>query len=189
MSPEHCRLGGQQVPPQQCEPAGQQLSPHVTGRLQQLSPAQPLAGGVHGESPHRVTLSAQTPLKQLLEQQSLSCVQAPPLTLPQLWFGQQIVPAGQMAQIWALWPQALLAVPAKHKPGLPDPFSQQPFGAPVWAQKAATHWHSWLAQWPWTRQIAQPAPFLPHAPSSVPGWHWKLLSQQPAQQGAPPTPT
>jgi hypothetical protein len=54
-------------------------------------------------------------------------------------------------------------------------------------QKAASHWHCWLAQWPWKKQIAQASPFLPHAPSSVPGWHWEFSSQQPAQQ-APPGP-
>jgi hypothetical protein len=78
-----------------------------------------------------VTLSAQTPVKQLPEQQSLSCAQATPLSLPQLWFAQQTVPAGQIAQIPALWPHWLLAVPAKHKPGWPGPFSQHPFGEPV----------------------------------------------------------
>jgi hypothetical protein len=97
------------------------------------------------------------------------------------------VPAGQLTQIWALWPQLLLAVPAKHKPGWPGPFSQQPLGEPTWAQNAASHWHCWLAQWPWKRQSAQLSPFLPHAPTLVPDWHWKFSSQQPAQQ-APPGP-
>jgi hypothetical protein len=72
------------------------VSPQAAGLLQQLPPAQPLAGGLHGLPRHWVTLSAQTPVKQLLEQHSLSWVQVPPLALPQLWFAQQIVPAGQL---------------------------------------------------------------------------------------------
>jgi hypothetical protein len=60
------------------------VSPQAAGLLQQLPPAQPLAGGLQGLPWHCVTLSAQTPVKQLLEQQSLSCVQAAPLSLPQL---------------------------------------------------------------------------------------------------------
>jgi hypothetical protein len=62
----------------------QQVSPHAAGLLQQLPPAHPLAGGVHGLPWHCVTVSAQTPVKQLPEQQSLSCVQALPLSVPQL---------------------------------------------------------------------------------------------------------
>jgi hypothetical protein len=99
VSPEHSRPAGQQVPPQQWEPAGQQLLPQVNDWLQQLSPAQPLAGGLHGVSPHRVTGAAQTPLKQLPPQQSPSCVQAPPFSLPQFPFGQQVVPGGQLSAL------------------------------------------------------------------------------------------
>lgn len=175
--------------PQQCPADGSQhVKPQAAGLLQQESPAHPLAGGLHGVSPHCVTLSAQTPVKQLPEQQSLSCAQAPPLTLPQPWSGQQTASAAHWAQTPAPWPQALWAVPAKQRPGWPGPFSQQPFGTPTWAQKAASHWHCWLAQWPWKRQIAQESPFLPQAPSPVPGWHWEVSSQQPAQQAPPGAP-
>jgi hypothetical protein len=131
--PQHTASAAQHVSPQHLPAdAAQQVSPQLnTAWAQQVSPAHPLAGGWHGVPPQWSTGSAQTPLKQLLEQQSLSCAQAAPLSLPQLWFGQQCVPAEQTAQIWALWPQALLAVPAKHKPGWPGPFSQHPFGEPV----------------------------------------------------------
>ena len=66
----------QQESPQQGR--SQQTSPHVwsAAPVQQVSPPQPLAGGSQTVDPHWVTRSAQTPLKQLPEQQSLSWPQA-----------------------------------------------------------------------------------------------------------------
>ena len=98
MSPEHSRPAGQHVPPQHESPASQQVSPqHLpadvsqqvspqvsVASVQQVSPAQPLAGGLHGVVPHSLTRAEQTPLKQLPEQQSRFRVQLPPLFLPQL---------------------------------------------------------------------------------------------------------
>jgi hypothetical protein len=116
VSPQQWEPAGQQVLPQQTASAAQQLvpqhlaaaasqqvSPQVNGLLQQLAPAHPLAGGWHGVSPQWATGMEQTPLKQLLEQQSLSCVQACPLALAvQCWhwplWTLQVWPVGQKPQ-------------------------------------------------------------------------------------------
>ena len=88
----------QQATPQQC-PAeeSQQVSPQVSGLLQHVSPAHPLAGGSHWVLPHWLTVSAQTRLKQLPEQQSPSSAQPSPSSLAaqRSLPGQQTVPAGQ----------------------------------------------------------------------------------------------
>jgi hypothetical protein len=126
VSPAQSRSVGQQVSPQQWEPVGQQVppqqtavaaqqtslqhlpadgsqqvSPQVNDRLQQLSPAHPFAGGWHAVSPQWVTGVEQTALKQLVEQQSLSCVHSCPLALARqgvhwpLW-ALQVWPVGQV---------------------------------------------------------------------------------------------
>jgi hypothetical protein len=144
-------------------------------------------------------------LKQLAEQQSLSCVQACSLAFAH-WLpsAQHTVPAGQLPALHWHCPWALQLVPAgqmrhctppvapqkrgspvMHCPGWPGPCSQQPSG-----QEIASQTQRPLTQWlppSSVRHDWQTAPLMPHTPLAVPGWQKSFASQQPAQQ-APPGP-
>jgi hypothetical protein len=112
-SPQHALSASQQVSSQQWLPTSQQLfwqqmlfvsqqfpsQLWVCDPVQQMVPPQPLASPPQETPPHSETMLAQTRLKQLSEQQSLSWVQVPPLPLAQLWSAQHSVPAGQVPQL------------------------------------------------------------------------------------------
>jgi hypothetical protein len=173
---------GQQVSPQQAW--SQQISsaqqgwsqqtpplpaqPNASSKQQAL-PAQPLADGEQNSVPQAVTRSAQTPLKQLPTQHSLSREQELPFGLSSLWqtWLQQVVPVGHFWHSSPPVPHLSLVVPPKQSPGLPGPSLQQPSGIPSSAQKVASHW-----QWPLTHRPAKQKPQLPPQPSGPHGpWH------------------
>jgi hypothetical protein len=141
----------QQTPLQQLSKPGQQESPQhgwsqhsspQQWKSQQVSPQQPLAaGGSQTVAPHWVTGSAQTPSKQLPEQQSLSALHPQPSTVAHRW-------PQQTMQVVPNCPQSTHASPPEPQcwsppsPGWQEPVSSQQPPPQVSALQAQT----WLTQ-------------------------------------------
>jgi hypothetical protein len=132
--------------------------PKAAGPLQQESSAQPLAGGLHVESPHCVTRSAQRLLKQLPEQQSMDWQQTRPFGSPQRWSAQHCWPAGQLFAVQVHCPLAVQDSPGRQVPQFPP----QPSGPHVLPVQSGVQTHCpWALHWPLSKQSWQSAPWMP----------------------------
>jgi hypothetical protein len=135
-----------------------------------------------------VTRSAQTPLKQLPEQQSLSTLQLQPSTVAHRW------PQHTM-QVEPNWPQSTHASPPEPQcwsppsPGWQEPVSsQQPP-----PQVAASQAQKWLTQGVPAGHTAHWRPAEPQVWGVSPGWQVPVMGSQqlspPHCTHAPPPPT
>jgi hypothetical protein len=184
-SPQHG--WSQHSSPQQNWSAGQQATPpqaRFSVPVQHAAPAQPLAGGSQTVAPHWVTRSAQTPSKQLPEQQSLSALQARKSISLHCPSQQSRAVESHPTHASPPMPQ-LLALGGCWQ----DPVSSQ---QPV-EQVAASQAQKWSTQGVPAGHTAHWRPAEPQVWGVLPGWQVPVVGSQqlspPHCTHAPPPPT